>query len=129
MKFCIQIVIQILEHVPKFEVLFFGRILGGLSTALLFTAFEVKNRAVLHCLGRKNLFILSAMLSIGMDGHGASSTRYVNCFFLYYLLMHFYMYFVFRLHGSSAGVNIFYWFDGKWCRCNYCRDHRSISIG
>ncbi len=35
-----QIVINILEHVPNMTALMIGRILGGISTSLLFSAFE-----------------------------------------------------------------------------------------
>lgn len=39
--FCLlEIVINILEHLPNMHLLMFGRILGGMSTSLLFTAFE-----------------------------------------------------------------------------------------
>ncbi|ETW01840.1 hypothetical protein H310_06411 [Aphanomyces invadans] len=39
--FCLlEIVINVLEHVPNFTVLAIGRVLGGISTALLFSAFE-----------------------------------------------------------------------------------------
>lgn len=39
--FCIlEIVINLLEHIPSMPVLIFGRILGGISTQLLFSAFE-----------------------------------------------------------------------------------------
>ena len=39
--FCVlEIVINLLEHIPSMPVLMFGRILGGLSTSLLFSAFE-----------------------------------------------------------------------------------------
>lgn len=37
---CTQIVINLLEHVPSMPALMVGRVLGGLSTSLLFTAFE-----------------------------------------------------------------------------------------
>lgn len=33
-------VINLIEHVPSMPALLFGRVLGGLSTSLLFTAFE-----------------------------------------------------------------------------------------
>ena len=36
----LQIVINILEHVPNMTALMIGRILGGISTSLLFSAFE-----------------------------------------------------------------------------------------
>jgi len=36
----LEIMIQVLEHVPNFHVLLLGRILGGISTSLLFSAFE-----------------------------------------------------------------------------------------
>lgn len=36
----VQIVINLLEHVPSMPILLLGRVLGGLSTSLLFTAFE-----------------------------------------------------------------------------------------
>ena len=39
--FCIlEIAINLLEHVPNMTALMIGRILGGMSTSLLFTAFE-----------------------------------------------------------------------------------------
>ena len=39
--FCIlKVIINLIEHIPSMPALLFGRILGGLSTALLFTAFE-----------------------------------------------------------------------------------------
>lgn len=39
--FCIlEIVINVLEHVPNMPALLFGRVLGGISTSLLFSAFE-----------------------------------------------------------------------------------------
>jgi MFS family permease len=39
--FCVlEIVINILEHVPNMNALLIGRVLGGMSTSLLFTAFE-----------------------------------------------------------------------------------------
>lgn len=39
--FCVlEIVINTLEHIPNFYILFLGRVLGGLSTSLLFSAFE-----------------------------------------------------------------------------------------
>lgn len=39
--FCLlEIVINLLEHIPNMPVLLVGRVLGGLSTSLLFTAFE-----------------------------------------------------------------------------------------
>lgn len=39
--FCVlEIVINVLEHVPEFWTLAFGRVLGGISTSLLFSAFE-----------------------------------------------------------------------------------------
>lgn len=39
--FCIlEIIINLLEHCPYMSVLMVGRILGGMSTSLLFTAFE-----------------------------------------------------------------------------------------
>lgn len=39
--FCaLEIIINTLEHVPSMPVLLFGRVLGGISTSLLFTAFE-----------------------------------------------------------------------------------------
>lgn len=39
--FCLlEIVINAMEHIPSIEVLFIGRILGGISTNLLFSAFE-----------------------------------------------------------------------------------------
>ena len=39
--FCIlEIVINLLEHVPNMPTLMVGRVLGGMSTSLLFTAFE-----------------------------------------------------------------------------------------
>lgn len=36
----IQIVINTLEHIPSMPILMIGRVLGGLSTSLLFSAFE-----------------------------------------------------------------------------------------
>ena len=39
--FCVlEIVINLLEHIPSMPALMFGRVLGGLSTSLLFSAFE-----------------------------------------------------------------------------------------
>jgi MFS family permease len=39
--FCVlEIIINLLEHVPNFTTLMVGRILGGISTSLLFSAFE-----------------------------------------------------------------------------------------
>lgn len=39
--FCIlEVIINAMEHVPEFWTLWLGRILGGISTSLLFTAFE-----------------------------------------------------------------------------------------
>jgi MFS family permease len=39
--FCVlEIVINIMEHIPSMPCLLVGRVLGGLSTSLLFTAFE-----------------------------------------------------------------------------------------
>ena len=39
--FCIlEIIINLLEHVPNFKTLMIGRIMGGVSTSLLFSAFE-----------------------------------------------------------------------------------------
>lgn len=39
--FCVlEIVINLIEHIPSMPYLIFGRILGGLSTSLLFSAFE-----------------------------------------------------------------------------------------
>jgi MFS transporter, MFS domain-containing protein family, molybdate-anion transporter len=39
--FCLlEIVINVMEHVPNMHLLLVGRILGGMSTSLLFTAFE-----------------------------------------------------------------------------------------
>jgi MFS family permease len=39
--FCLlEIVINLIEHVPNMNALLFGRILGGMSTSLLFTSFE-----------------------------------------------------------------------------------------
>lgn len=39
--FCfLEIVINLMEHVPNMHMLLVGRILGGMSTSLLFTAFE-----------------------------------------------------------------------------------------
>jgi len=39
--FCVlEIVINLIEHVPSMPLLLFGRVLGGLSTSLLFSAFE-----------------------------------------------------------------------------------------
>ena len=39
--FCVlEIVINVLEHVPSMPVLLLGRVLGGISTSLLFSAFE-----------------------------------------------------------------------------------------
>ena len=35
-----QIVINLIEHIPNMPALMFGRVLGGLSTSLLFSAFE-----------------------------------------------------------------------------------------
>jgi hypothetical protein len=35
-----QVVINLMEHIPSMPVLLLGRLLGGLSTSLLFTAFE-----------------------------------------------------------------------------------------
>jgi hypothetical protein len=35
-----QVIINLMEHVPSMPVLLVGRVLGGLSTSLLFTAFE-----------------------------------------------------------------------------------------
>lgn len=41
MLFCVlEVVIQALEHIPHMGPLLLGRVLGGISTALLFTAFE-----------------------------------------------------------------------------------------
>lgn len=36
----LEVIIQILEHIPNMKVLLLGRVLGGISTALLFSAFE-----------------------------------------------------------------------------------------
>lgn len=36
----LQIVINLIEHIPNMYALMVGRILGGLSTSLLFSAFE-----------------------------------------------------------------------------------------
>jgi MFS transporter, MFS domain-containing protein family, molybdate-anion transporter len=36
----LQIVINLIEHIPNMYALMIGRILGGLSTSLLFSAFE-----------------------------------------------------------------------------------------
>lgn len=36
----LEIIINILEHIPNMTALMIGRILGGMSTSLLFTAFE-----------------------------------------------------------------------------------------
>lgn len=39
--FCVlEVIINILEHIPSMPCLLVGRVLGGLSTSLLFTAFE-----------------------------------------------------------------------------------------
>lgn len=39
--FCVlEIAINLLEHIPNMPVLLIGRVLGGMSTSLLFTAFE-----------------------------------------------------------------------------------------
>lgn len=39
--FCLlEIVINLMEHVPNMHMLLVGRILGGMSTSLLFTSFE-----------------------------------------------------------------------------------------
>jgi hypothetical protein len=35
-----QILINVLEHFSNYQLLLFGRVLGGLSTSLLFSAFE-----------------------------------------------------------------------------------------
>uniref|UniRef100_A0A7S1UB03 Molybdate-anion transporter n=3 Tax=Phaeomonas parva TaxID=124430 RepID=A0A7S1UB03_9STRA len=41
MVFCfLEVVINLLEHVPDFRLLLVGRVLGGLSTSLLFSSFE-----------------------------------------------------------------------------------------
>lgn len=36
----VQVVINTLEHIPDMRLLLFGRVLGGISTSLLFSAFE-----------------------------------------------------------------------------------------
>ena len=39
--FCVlEIIINALEHIPHFPLLLLGRVLGGISTSLLFSAFE-----------------------------------------------------------------------------------------
>ena len=39
--FCVlEIIINLMEHVPSMPLLLVGRVLGGISTSLLFTAFE-----------------------------------------------------------------------------------------
>ncbi|CAN0066184.1 unnamed protein product, partial [Hapterophycus canaliculatus] len=36
----VQVAINAMEHVPDMRLLLLGRVLGGISTSLLFTAFE-----------------------------------------------------------------------------------------
>jgi MFS family permease len=68
--FCVlEIVINLLEHVPSMPVLLVGRVLGGLSTSLLFTAFE----SWMVSEHRKRKFderLLSGTFSIASWGNG-----------------------------------------------------------
>lgn len=69
--FCLlEIVINLLEHIPSMPALLFGRVLGGLSTSLLFTAFE----SWMVSEHRKRGFdekLLSSTFSISSWGNGA----------------------------------------------------------
>ena len=68
--FCIlEIVINLLEHIPSMPALIVGRILGGLSTSLLFSAFE----SWMVSEHRKNGFdeeLLSSTFAISSWGNG-----------------------------------------------------------
>ncbi len=64
-----KVVINLLEHIPSMPVLLFGRVLGGLSTSLLFTAFE----SWMVSEHRREGFdeeLLSATFSIASAGNG-----------------------------------------------------------
>jgi hypothetical protein len=56
-----QVVINLMEHIPSMPVLLLGRLLGGLSTSLLFTAFEswmVSSFACCRCWTDSDIFLL-----------------------------------------------------------------------
>eukprot|EP01035_Chromulina_nebulosa_P020887 gene20887-27075_t len=68
--FCIlEIVINVLEHIPSMPILIFGRILGGLSTSLLFSAFESWMVSEHHKRGFPE-HLLSSTFSISSSANG-----------------------------------------------------------
>lgn len=60
MTYCITYILScITKHSPQYKVLMIGRILGGIATSLLFSAFEswlvAEHNKVRHCFSRLSM--------------------------------------------------------------------------